>query len=153
MSTTPIAIPAINTLLQYGNGASPEVWTTIANIGDLAGPTMDSTVVDVTSQSTGDYFRRKIQTLLDSGEISAPLYFVPNDAGHQALLEIFLGRSGNNGQPGYWRVLWPVAAGSVPWIFQGWLTKFSLKAPVAGVIEAAITITFTGAPNIPGVPA
>jgi Lambda phage tail tube protein, TTP len=155
MSTTAIAIPAINTLLQYGNGASPEVWTTVANIGDLGGPQMSSTVQDVTSQSTGDYFRRKIQTLLDSGMITAPLYFVPGDAGHQALLEIFLGRSGNTGNPTYWRVLFPVAAGTpqIGYIFQGWLTKFALKEPVAGVIEAAIEVTLTGPPNIPNVPA
>ena len=151
--TTPIAIPAINTLLQYGNGASPEVWTTVANVGDLSGPTMKAQVQDVTSQSTGDYWRQKITTLLDAGELSAPIYFVPNDAGHQALLEIFAGRSGNTGNPTTWRVLFPVAAGSVPWIFTGWLSQFSMKEPVAGVIEAAIIITFTGAPNIPNVPA
>lgn len=153
MASTAIAIPAINTLLQYGDGGSPEVWTTVANVGDIAGPTMKSTIQDVTSQSTGDYWRLKIQTLMDAGEISAPLYFVPNSAGHQALLEIFAGRSGNTGNPGYWRLLFPVAAGSVPWIFQGWLSQFSMKEPVAGVIEAAIIITLTGAPNIPNVPA
>jgi|SRR5208337_4174174 len=153
MSTTPIAIPAINTLIQYGNGASPEGWTTVANVGDITGPTMKSTVQDVTSQSTGDYWRQKIQTLLDAGQISFPCYFVPNSAGHQALLEIFAGRSGNNGIPYAWRVLFPVAAGSVPWIFNGWLSQFSMKAPVAGVIEAACIIDLTGAPNIPNVPA
>jgi Lambda phage tail tube protein, TTP len=155
MSATAIAIPAINTLLQYGNGASPEVWTTVANIGDLGGPQMSSTVQDVTSQSTGDYFRRKIQTLLDCGMISAPLYFVPGDPGHQALLGIYTGRSGNTGNPTYWRVLFPVAAGNpqIGYVFTGWLTKFSLKEPVAGVIEAAIEIDLTGPPNIPNVPA
>jgi hypothetical protein len=153
MSSTAIAIPAINTLLQYGNGNSPEGWTTVANIGDYAGPTMQSTIVDVTSQSTGNYWRQKITTLLDSGTLSAPIYFVPNDAGHQALLEIFAGRSGNTGNPTFWRILFPVAAGSVPWIFTGWLSKFSMKMPVAGVIEASIDITFSGPPNIPNVPA
>jgi hypothetical protein len=153
MSATAIAIPAINTLLQYGNGNSPEGWTTVANVGDLSGPTMQAQVQDVTSQSTGNYWRQKITTLLDAGTLSAPIYFVPNDAGHQALLEIFAGRSGNTGNPTYWRILFPVAAGSVPWIFTGWLSKFSMKEPVAGVIEAAIDITFTGPPNIPNVPA
>jgi hypothetical protein len=153
MSATAIAIPAINTLLQYGNGNSPEGWTTVANIGDYAGPDMQSTIVDVTSQSTGNYWRQKITTLLDSGSLSAPLYFVPNDPGHQALLEIFAGRSGNTGNATFWRILFPVAAGSVPWIFQGWLSSFKMKMPVAGVIEAAIVITFTGPPNIPNVPA
>jgi hypothetical protein len=157
MSTTAIAIPAINTLLQYGNGQSPESWTTIANIGDLGGPQMSSTVQDVTSQSTGNYFRQKIQTLLDSGIITAPIYFVPGDAGHQALLEIFLGRGGQ-GQAAtltFWRVLFPVAAGTpqIGYVFTGWLTKFSLKEPVAGVIEAAIEITLSGPPDIPNVPA
>jgi hypothetical protein len=148
--TTPAAIPAINTLLQYGAG-SPATFTTIANIGDFTGPTMQGAVVDVTSQSTASYWRQKIVTLLDAGELSAPLYFVPNDAGHQALLQIFTGRSGNTGNPTVWRILFPVAAGSVPWIIEGWLTKFSMKAPVAGVIQADITITFTDKPEIPNV--
>ena len=155
MSTTAIGIPAINTLLQYGNGLSPEGWTTVANIGDLGGPQMDSTVQDVTSQSTGNYWRQKITTLLDAGSLTAPIYFVPGDAGHQALLEIYAGRSGNTGQPTFWRVLFPVAAGTpqIGWVFTGWLKKFAMKMPVAGVIEAAIEIVFTGPPNIPNVPA
>jgi hypothetical protein len=152
--STPNAVAAINTLLQLGNGASPEVYTTVANVGDLTGPTLQATVVDVTSQSTGSPWREKIVTLLDPGQVSCPLYFVPDDAGHQLLLNVFQTRASaftsltGGGAP--WRLIFP-DQDSTRWSFNAYISKFSTKEPVAGVITADFTLELTGSPNFQSV--
>lgn len=144
------AQPAINTLLKMANAGSPQVFTTIANIGDLTGPGMSATIVDVTSHSTGAPWRQKIPTLLDNGDITLPLFFIPSSPGpdgHDAtngLLSVFTSRALRE-----FSLTFPDGAATT-WYFQGYVTKFSMKAAVAGVLTADVTITCTAEPILLG---
>lgn len=146
------AQPAQNTLLKIATAGSPSVYNVIANVGDLNGPTMNGEVVDVTSHSTGSPWRQRIVTLLNPGEISIPLFFIPSSPGtntpntpfgHNAstgLLSIFTSRALES-----YSVTFPDAAATT-WYFSGYITNFSQTAPVAGVLTAQVTFTMTGAP-------
>ena len=68
---------AINTLLQVGNGSSPEAWTTVANVSSISGPGFSSQVEDVTTHSNANPWREKIPTLLDAGELSFEVFVHP----------------------------------------------------------------------------
>lgn len=162
-SNFPIGIPAINTLLKVGNGASPEVYSTIANVGDITGPGLSSTVVDVTSHSTGNPWREKLITLLDNGDITFPLFFVPasdgppvgtDPFGHSpqgGVLALFTsrGQGGVAGVPYNFALEYPDGLGTTDY-FTGFVSKFSEKAAVAGVLMADVTITLTGEPILGG---
>ena len=90
MSTTPIALPAINTYLFLGSVASPTTYgSPIANVGDYTGPQQSKQVVDVTSHSAPTPDRQKITTLRDIGDLTLPLYFIPADSDMQALYNVF----------------------------------------------------------------
>src|SRR5579885_523048 len=131
---TPDSAPSMNTLLQYGDGNSPEGWTTVANVSSITSCfSMSATVKDVTSHSTNLPWRKKRTTLLDAGQISCKLFWIPGDAGHIALRKIFTNRQEKD-----WRVVW--ANGATPWIVTGSISKHSLSAPVDGVYEADINI-------------
>ena len=139
--------PAIGTKLYLGNGVtSPVSFTLIANVGDLSGPSFASTIVDVTSHSTGTPWREKVTTLLDPGTISLPLYFLPNvssGGGHDftsGLGSVFTSRAQRNYQMTFPDIY------ATTWIFSGFLSKYSITAKVAGVLEAATDLTFTGQP-------
>ncbi len=146
------ATPAINTLLKIATAGSPQVYNVIANVGDLTGPTMNADVVDVTSHSTNSPWRQKIVCLLNPGEISLPLFFVPSSSGTNTpntpfghngtngLLSIFTSRSLES-----YSLTFPDAAATT-YYFQGYISNFSQTAPVAGVLTANITFTFTGEP-------
>jgi hypothetical protein len=150
MAQIPAGYAAINTYLQLGSVTSPEVYTTVANVGSLTVLNMDAKVVDVTSHSIAVPWTQTIPTLLTAGEVTFDLYFAPNDttqpAGHQQLLLNFTGRVTS-----YWQVLFPVPNVGNPtnWNFVGYISKFQTKAEVAGVITASVTITVTGAPVFP----
>ncbi len=147
------ALPAINTLFKIANEGSPLTFNVIANVGDLTGPTMSGAVVDVTSHSTASPWRQKIVTLLDNGDITLPLYFIPSSPGSDGTPSTPEGHNGTNGllsvftqrQLREYSITFPDAAATT-WYFQGYITKFSMTAKVAGVLEATCTFTFTSEP-------
>ena len=150
---TPIAQAAINTFLQVSDGNSPETFNTVANVGDITGPTFQAAVVDVTSHSTGNPWRQKIVTLLDPGTLTAPIYFVPNDSGHQRLQGIFV----NRGLPtapqatSDWRLSFPTTPSRTIYSFSAYVSKFSMDMKVADVVRASLELILVGEPAIPGV--
>lgn len=142
------ALAAEGTLLQIGSGASPEAWTTIANVGDISGPAFDSTVVDITSHSSQAPFRQKIVTLLDIGAITFKLFWVPqNDTHRNAIVASIGGIRYNyiNRLKQEYRLRY--TDGSSSDSFYAYVTKLSETAPVAGVYELNVTYTGTGTPT------
>jgi len=151
------ALPAIGTLLQIGNGASPEVFNSIANIGDITGPGTSAAVVDVTSHtSVSAPWRSKIPTLLDAGDITLPLYVDPSSGAPATsggywganfaagLGRLFANRGQSPGVPYNFKIIYIDGTTDE---FQGFITKYSRKSPVAGVYTADVTITITGVPS------
>lgn len=136
------AVSAINTLLQFGNGASPESWTTIANVSSINGPTISVNVVDITSHSNADAFRRKRGTLIDPGEITFELFFDPSEDTHSAATGV-LGDLLNRVSQ-HFRLNYPAPVSGFYIIFTGQITNFSLSHPVDGVVSANVTITISG---------
>lgn len=147
------AQPAINTLLKISNQGSPLTFNTIANVGDLTGPSMAAAVVDVTSHSTNTPWRQKIATLIDPGSVTLPLYFVPSSPGSDGTPATPEGHNGTNGllsvfagrQLREYSLTFPDAAATT-YYFQAYITKFNFKAPVAGVLTADVDFTLTGQP-------
>lgn len=140
------ALAAINTLFKIGSQGCPQTFTTIANVGDLSGPSVSGTVVDVTSHSTGSPWREKIVTLLDGGEISLPLFFIPSSSGPDGhngtngLLSVFTNRELRR-----YSLTFPDGA-QTTYYFDAYITKFNFTEPVAGVVTANCTFTITSEP-------
>lgn len=150
---TPIAQAAINTYLNLSNGGSPETFPTVANVGDIAGPAFAGQVVDVTSHSTGNPWRLKIVTLLDPGTITAPIFFVPNDSGHQRLQSVFVNRGLPTApqSPADWQLSFPTTPSRQVYSFSAYLSKFGMDMKVADVIRANVELVLVGEPQMPGV--
>jgi len=155
------AQPAINTLLKFGDQASPEAFNTVANIGDYNEIlSMSADKVDVTSHSTGVPWSQNIPTLLNGGQVTFPLFFIPSSGaasggviGHNFTAGIgkyFKNRGSSSTQPGTainMQVVFPDAAATT-YSFSGFIYDFKMKAPVKGVLTAEITIGVTSAPTL-----
>ena len=151
----PPGVPTNSLVLMLATTPSPLAWNTIANLGDFTGPGFTSTVVDVSKH--GDTFRRKLKTMADAGVLTFPTWFDPSLPGHagnaQALGEMaanigtqftflltFVDSSGN--------IVPASAANNGPQMtFNGYVTKFALKEPVAGVYTSDTEITIDGKPT------
>lgn len=146
--STLIAQPAINTIIQYGDGASPQVWTTIGRVGDV-GVGMSGTVVDVTAMDNDGPWSQSIVTILNGGPITIPVFYLPNDAGHEAVLTLFedRGLAGVAGDPIPFRIVWPTTPAHY-FRFSGFFSDFTIKAAVKGILTADLKIVVSSSMNL-----
>jgi hypothetical protein len=142
----PYAQPAFGTLLQLGAlNASPETYTSIANIGDLTGPDISIEDTDVTSHTQGFPWHVLVPCLVNPGQVTCPVYFIPynivGDAGSGSpggLIDTAIARQMRN-----WKIQFPDADESA-WYFTAFVSKMAMKAPVKGVLVADMTFKLSG---------
>lgn len=139
------AIGAFGIQLQIGNGGGPEVFTTIAELRDIDGPDMSMDTIDVSNQSSPGAWREKIAGLLDAGDITFDIAFVPTNATHNfsaGLLRDMTNRTRRN-----FRLVFP-NAGATTWTIPAYVTGFSPSGPVEDALTASITLTVAGQPTL-----
>lgn len=138
------AISSFGTLLKMGDAASPEVFTTIANLGDIDGPELNSDMEDVTGHDSSGGYEEVIPVgVLSTGEVSFEIRWVPAGSTHGATTGLVA--DWKNKTKRNFQLVWP---NSQTWAFAAYVTKFSPKAPVKGVLAADVTIKVTGAPTL-----
>ena len=99
------ALLGIGSALQRGDGASPEVFTTIAEILSIGGPSLTAGTVDATSMESLDRYAEFIAGLKDGGEVSFTIAFIPTEPTHRVTTG-FLADFNSNPQPLRWRRHW-----------------------------------------------
>lgn len=139
------AISAFGTLLKLGDGGSPESFTTVAEVRNISGPSFASDAIDVTTHNTPTPFRRYINGLLDGGEISFELNFIPQETTHSytsGILADFLNRTRRNVQ-----LVFP-DSGTTTWLIPVIWTAFEMSADPADVLMASVTAKVSGPPTL-----
>ena len=131
------ALEAQGTLLKIGNGASPEVFTTIKEIKSFTGPGGSAAVIDVTDLSS--ISKEKRMGLADEGQLSFVIHYIPNDTQHALLRTIRANRTKRN-----FKLFFVDGSPVSTWTFAGFVTNFSIAGAVDGVIEGNVTIEITG---------
>lgn len=132
---------AIGTLLQKGNGASPEVFTTVATVGNITGPGLKGDTIDVTNHDNTTMYKEFIVGLKEGGDVKFVLYFDPTETTHTGLITTFENRTVSN-----WKLELPVSPAQ-GWSFAGVVTAFDNKFDVNGAIMADVTIKVSGKPT------
>lgn len=122
--------------LQRGDGDDPEVFTAIARVGDVEGPSTERETHDVTTHD-GDGYREFIGGLKDGGEVSADIQYDPAD--HNSLVEDYEDTEARN-----WKMVWPNSLGEIA--YAAILTGFQPSGPVDGTMAASVTWKVTGKP-------
>lgn len=139
------AIASFGTLVKIGDGGSSETFTTIAELRDISGPSFSLATVDVTPQTATGAWREFVATLLDAGEVTFDINFIPTENTHDVgagLIKDMKNRTNRNFQ-----VVWS-DTGSTTWTLSTYITGFSPTAPVDGELSASITLKITGEPTI-----
>lgn len=139
------AISAFGTLLKVGDGGSPEQFTTIAELRSISGPSFQADVLDATVHNTPTPWREFISGLLDGGEISLEINFIPTGPTHDGstgLLHDFVEREQRN-----YQLVFPDAANTT-WTIPGIVTGFEMNADPAEILSASVTIKVNGAPTL-----
>ena len=140
-----MALSSFGTLLQIGDGATPtEGWTTIAEVGDISGPSLELGTEDVTSHSST--WREFVTTVLAGGEVTFDIKYTPTATTHRnqsgGLIYQMTQKTLRN-----WRLRFPDGS-TTSWVFPGYLVAFEPSAPVEGALTASCTIRLSGAPTL-----
>jgi len=138
-------VAAYGTQLKLGDGASPEVFTVIAQVTSIGGPNLEMDALDVTAHDSTAGWREFIGGLLSGGEVSLEINYDPVGGTHDAstgLIAELEGRTISN-----YQLVFPDAA-TTTWEFTALVTRFSPSAPVADKLTASITLQVSGQPTL-----
>jgi len=92
-----MTVAAKGTVLQLGNGATPEKFLTIANVVSISGPTISHEVIDVTDLED-DAAQYIASAVMDGGEITLELNFEADDSTHDAVADDVIAGATHNYQ-------------------------------------------------------
>ena len=138
-------LAAKGTLLKMGDGASPEVFTTIAEVTGIEVGKMSAKMLDMTNHSSEDGWAEKLPGILEAGQVSFDINFIPTATTHglsAGLLKMLQNRTLKN-----YRVTFPDSP-ATSWTFAGYVAEFHPSAPVDGKLSAKVTIELTGKPTL-----
>jgi predicted secreted protein len=130
--------------IKLGDGGTPEVFTSIAEVLDLTPPALSRDSIDVTNQDTVNGWREKIPGFRDGGEVSFKCNWLPGNSTQNAttgLLSTF-----NDNLLHNWRIVLPDTITTVA--FKGFLTGYEPDLPLEEQGQLSLTITVSGAVTI-----
>lgn len=135
-----VAVHAHGTLLKRGDGASPEVFATIAEVMNISGPGTQADAIEVTHQESIESFREYIGGMKDGGEISFELNFLPANA-TQGTAGLF----GRVGEKDNYQLLLPTSP-AYKLTMAAIVTAYEVNADMAEQLKASITLKVSGKP-------
>lgn len=130
------------TLFASGNGAVPEVFTTLGEVTAITPPGWSRDTVDASHEQSPGAHREFIAGLADAGEVSMDINYVPGGAA-AAALEAEKALTGSSAAINR-RITFP--DGSYM-IFVGILTGFEPDAPIDDKMSASVTLKVSGVPT------
>ncbi len=143
-----MGISAFGTLLKIGDGGTPtEVFTTVAEVSNIGGPSLTLDAIEITHHSSPDGWREYIGGLLEGGEVSLDVNFNPTGATHSytsGLIKDMVNRTVRNFQ-----LVFP-NVGATTWTFAALVTSFEPSEPIDDKLSASITLKVTGKPTLAG---
>src|ERR1043165_6469472 len=107
-----------STLLKMGDAASPEQFTTLAEVRKISWGGRKVDLAEVTSMDSGNV-REWIATLRDPGELDLDVNYLPTNATQTAMLTAFDAGTTKN-----WKLVLPQSLGT--WSFAGIITQDDL---------------------------
>jgi hypothetical protein len=132
------ATAALGTLFKIGDGATPETFTTVAEVTDLTPPKISSKKEDATSQDST--WEESIPVMLSGGQISLTVNWIPSGATHNettGLLSWLLNKTKRN-----CKVVLPSTEKT--FAFLAWVSSFEGGTPVSGKKSAKFTLEISG---------
>ncbi len=130
-----------------GGAAGAEVFTTIAEVTNLSGPTETLELIEATHMESPGARKEYIPSLLDSGEMTFDLNFLPGDANQNALRDDMNARAKTN-----YQLVWTDLA-STTYAFAGYVTNHGKTSQINDKLSAAVTVKITGDITVTPTPA
>jgi predicted secreted protein len=126
--------------LQLGDGATPEVFTNIAEVKDITPPQMIRDSNEVTNLDSTNGWKEFKSGFRDGGDVTFDCNWLPTDSTQDdttGLLSTFEDDECHN-----WRIVLADSLGTIA--FSGFITAYNGAMPMAATGNLSITIKVTG---------
>lgn len=137
---------SFGTFLKIGDGASSEAFTTIAEVLDIGGPAMTLDTEDVTSHSSTSGWAEHIGTILNGGEVSFDMNWLPANTTQSYTTSGLLRDMANRTLRNFQLVV--PAAATLTWTFAALVTSFKPDLKVKGAQRASVSLLISGVPTL-----
>lgn len=141
MAASP-AIPSHGTLVKMGDGATPENFTTIAELGDIDLPEWGNEKEEVTVQTTAARRRAYRATLAKDGSVGFKVNWVPGDPTHDRVTGLLA--LAESGETQNFQIVLP-DDDVTTFTFAAFVETFKPAAPVQGILSADVVLSIDGA--------
>ncbi len=127
------------TKIYRGDGATPQVFVAIAEIGDVSGPEKRLQTEDATHMESPHGYVEKIPTIREAGDVSFDAHLIEGDTTHSPLFEDL-----DTGTDRDFRLVFP--SGTTRISFTAFVASIGPSFPVKGKMVRSITLSVTGKP-------
>lgn len=138
------AMIGFGTLFKTGNGAIPEIFTSLAEVTNVTPPAMARDSIDATHEESPEGYREFIPGLKDGGEVSLELNFIPGNTTADDLIAEFDATTGTGAIKNR-QIVFP--NGEIL-AFRAFLTAFETDAPIDDKMTLSVTFKVTGKPTL-----
>jgi len=135
---------AYGSTIQLGDGASPEVFTSIAEITELMFLEMSKDKIEITSHSSTDGYREKMPGLRDAGKVDIKANWLPTNATHNGTTGILA--KFNDNVLHNWKIIAPNTL--VTAAFAGFVSDFKADLPLEEQGQLEFSIEISGKPTV-----
>ena len=139
------ALAGATTELKVGDGATPEVFTKIAEVTKINGFKLESTPVDA-SNHDGSGYEEMIMGLKKVGDITFDVNFVPTGATHGNSAGGLI-HSWSNQELENYQLVFP-DSGSTTWTVPAFVKSVEVKPDLKGKLGGTVVLTPSGAPTL-----
>jgi hypothetical protein len=130
----------LGALIQRGDGASPEAFTSIGEVQTLSGPSFKVDTVESTHLS--DVWKQRVATLIDGGEVKFTVNWIPANTTQRFVVSglgfDLISRTKRNFKVQF--------ADGTAWRFAAFVTGFDPRMPKDGIQSADFTLMMTDQP-------
>lgn len=119
------------------------VYTTIAQIRDITGPSMSADTIEATDRDSTSGHKEFVAGLRDGGEVTFDINYDPDATTHSASATGGLVKLLKDGTSNNFRVTFADATPTTA-TFAGIVTRFTPKTPYSGMQAADVTIKVSG---------
>lgn len=136
-------------LVQRNDGDSPNDWETLGELRDISGPSISKETPDASHTTSPKRFREFISGMIDGGEVSMTLAFIPGGTTMASLFADLKSKAAIE-----YRVLFPDGTGSTPenlaydtaWRFDCHVNNLSPAMPLTDSMTVEVSLKITGEP-------
>lgn len=128
---------AFGTIIQRGDGGSPEVFTAIAEVTDVSGLNVQQLFEDATHMASDAGFAETIPTIREVGDLSLGLNLLPNDPTQKSMWDDLQAGVKHN-----WRVIH--SDGTRRLSFAAYVANQDHAFPLRGKQTATLALKVTG---------